>query len=54
MGQLLRSQLSEVRPADPVVMLGSAGLLLVVAAIAIYAPAHRAAQLDPVKALRRE
>ena len=54
MGQLLRSQLSEVRPADPGVILGSAALLLLVASIAIYAPAHRAAQLDPMAALRSE
>ena len=54
MGQLLRSQLSEVQPADPAIMIGSAVLLLLVACAAVYVPARRAAQLDPMTALRRE
>jgi putative ABC transport system permease protein len=54
MGRLLQSQLSEVRSTDPVIMCGSACLLLLVACVAIYAPAQRAASLDPMMALRRE
>ena len=54
MGRLLESQLSEVRPGDPLILAGSAGLLLLVACIAIYVPARRASRLDPMQALRRE
>jgi putative ABC transport system permease protein len=54
MGRLLASQLSEVRPNDPITMFGAACLLLIVACVAIYVPARRAAALDPISALRRE
>ena len=53
-GTLLEAQLSEVRPGDPMILAGSAGLLLLVACIAIYVPARRASRLDPMQALRRE
>ncbi|HEY3743970.1 MAG TPA: hypothetical protein VGL53_29200 [Bryobacteraceae bacterium] len=54
MGQLLSSQLSEVRPHDPLTLLAAAVLLLVVACVGIYLPARRAATLDPLSALRGE
>jgi predicted permease len=46
--------LFEVKAHDPLVFIGSAGLLAVVAAFSIYLPARRAARLDPIVALRSE
>jgi len=43
-----------VKPADPLVLLASAGFLIFTAAIAGYIPARRAARIDPVVALRDE
>ncbi len=54
MGRLLASQLSEVRPSDPLTIVGSVVVLLIVACLAIYGPARRAAKLDPIVCLRRE
>ncbi|HEY2844457.1 MAG TPA: ABC transporter permease [Bryobacteraceae bacterium] len=53
-GRMLASQLSEIRPDDPMTIAGAAAILLVVAAIAVYGPARRAAGLDPIASLRRE
>ena len=47
----LESMLYGVRSLDPVTFLGGAGLLLVIALIACWAPATQAARLDPVRAL---
>jgi len=52
--RLLTKLLFEVRPADPIAMLGSAALLLAVALIAAYVPAHQATRVDPVQALRAD
>jgi putative ABC transport system permease protein len=53
-GRLLSSLLHEVKPGDPVVFLATAGFLGVVALMACYLPARRAARLDPMVALREE
>jgi putative ABC transport system permease protein len=54
LSRVLRSFLFEVEPTDPVT-LTAVGLLFVgVALLACWAPAHRAAKVDPLEALRYE
>ena len=52
--RLLRSQLFGVQPDDPVALAGATALLLTMAFAAAYLPARRAAQIDPLTALRHE
>jgi putative ABC transport system permease protein len=52
--RLLRSQLHGVEPADPVSYAAVALLLALVALVACYIPARRAACVEPVTALRAE
>jgi predicted permease len=54
LGSLIHSILYETKPLDPSVYAGVAGLLLIVAVAASIAPAWRAAQLDPMQALRTD
>jgi putative ABC transport system permease protein len=42
-----------VAPADPLAFVGGAAMLLVVAAVAAYLPAHRASRIEPMTALSR-
>jgi putative ABC transport system permease protein len=50
--QALKSMLVEVKPTDPATFATMAGLFFIIAALASWIPARRAAALDPVEALR--
>ncbi len=54
LSRAVRALLFQVQPADPVTLVASIGLLLVVAAAAAFVPARRAARVDPMEALRCE
>ena len=53
-GYLIRSQLFGVDPQDPVTLVGTTVLLVLVAAVAGYVPAWRASRVDPMLALRKD
>ena len=52
--RLLRSQLFGIQPSDPVSYIAVTLLLGLVALVACYIPARRAASVDPMTALRQE
>jgi len=52
--RLLRTLLFEVSGADPATFTGVAVLLTIVAVLACWLPARRAARVDPMVALRSE
>ena len=54
LARLMRSQLFEMSPADPIAVGGGAGILLVAALAASFVPASRAIRIDPMRALREE
>jgi ABC-type antimicrobial peptide transport system permease subunit len=54
LAQLVKSQLYGVAPADPLTLIAGALLLLVIALLAAWIPARRAARVDPLEALRAE
>jgi putative ABC transport system permease protein len=52
--RLIASVLFGVGPSDPMTLTGTLIALLIVALVACYVPARRAAQLDPLSALRTD
>ncbi len=54
LARTMSALLFNVQSADPVAFVVLPLMLLVVAAVACYVPARRAAQMDPLKALRHE
>ena len=54
LGRVLSSLLFEVRPVQAEVLVGAAGLLLVVSALSTWLPARRAAWVEPSAALRSD
>lgn len=52
--RLLGSMLFEVKPGDPVTLIGVSLLLMLVAVAACYIPARRASRVEPLVALRHE
>ena len=54
LSRLLRSQLYNVSPSDPVVIASGVVMVAVVVALAALLPARRAASVEPMKALRTE
>jgi len=54
LGRLFGSLLYEVQPSDPRSLMGTAGIMLAAAAVAIAIPAKRAATIDPLVALRND
>jgi len=54
LGRLLKAMLFEIRPADPLVLVGVVVVLGAAAALACFAPARRATRVDPAISLRYE
>lgn len=54
LGRAAQSLLYELKGYDPVVLLGATVVLALVAMTAGFFPAHRASQIDPIRALRYE
>jgi len=52
LSRLMRTLIYGVQPVDPLVIATASVILVLVAALASYVPAHRAAKLDPVSVLR--
>ena len=52
--RVLRAQLFDVSPTDPVTLVATAVGLLVIAGLAAYLPARRATRIDPISVLRAE
>lgn len=54
LARFIQSQLYGAAPNDPVTLIGTGTLLIVVAVLSAWIPAHRAAKVDPLVALRNQ
>jgi ABC-type antimicrobial peptide transport system permease subunit len=54
LGSVAQALLFELQGHDPVVLIGAAAALALVALCAGAIPAHRASKIDPMRALRYE
>ena len=54
LGRLLSSEISDVRPFDPLVLTVAPLILVCAAALATYLPARRGMRISPLEALRTE
>jgi putative ABC transport system permease protein len=54
LAQVLAKLLFQVKPTDPLTLLGVVLVLTSVAFLACYLPARRASRIDPMEALRNE
>jgi ABC-type antimicrobial peptide transport system permease subunit len=52
-GQIMKSELFNVAPMDPLVLGAGTGALVIVALVATMIPAWRASRIDPIVALGR-
>jgi len=52
--RLIRAAFYGIEPHDPLTMIGTVVIMFTVAALAAWVPAHRAAKIDPMEALRYE
>ena len=52
--ETISSMLYGITPADPVTLLAVSSLLIIVALLASYFPARRAAKIDPMAGLQYE
>jgi len=50
--RFLHALLFEVSPSDPLILAGTALVLLLVSVVASLGPTRRAAKIDPVEAMR--
>jgi ABC-type antimicrobial peptide transport system permease subunit len=53
-GRLLRHELFEVSPTEPLVMIAAAGALCLATIVASYLPSRRATRVEPTMVLREE
>jgi ABC-type antimicrobial peptide transport system permease subunit len=51
-GRVISNQLYQVRATDPLTLMSSAVLVLIIASVAIVIPAHRASRISPSRVLR--
>jgi ABC-type antimicrobial peptide transport system permease subunit len=54
LGRSIAAYLFGVSSLDPLTLSATAGLMVAIAAVAVFTPALRAARIDPLVALRHE